>query len=135
MNGRRTREQWLALPPKRCPGCDRTLPRSAFYPNQHKCKPCYTAARVANGSDSASRYQKQRQHRASEPQVQRRGAAAGQLGADPVADQARTGVDFMELAQHELFPGRAYTALTREECGAVRRRALELFAAPEAKSA
>lgn len=38
------------------------------------------------------------------------------------------GVDYTVLAQRALFPGRAYTSLTREECGAVRRRALELMA-------
>jgi hypothetical protein len=38
------------------------------------------------------------------------------------------GVDYTVLAQRVLFPGRAYNQLTRDECGAVRRKALELMA-------
>lgn len=40
-----------------------------------------------------------------------------------------TGPDHMAAAQAELYPGRRYTQLTRDECRAVRWRALELLAA------
>jgi hypothetical protein len=43
--------------------------------------------------------------------------------------QTVPGVDFMVLAQRELFGRRSYKQLTRAQCGAVRRRALELLSA------
>jgi hypothetical protein len=44
------------------------------------------------------------------------------------ATGSEAGVDYTVLAQRALFPGRAYTQLTRAECGAVRRTALALMA-------
>ena len=107
MMPRMRRGEWDALRPKRCPACERVLPRAAFYTSGGKCKPCYIAHR------SAARAKKTE-------------AAAGPRAA---------GRDFMPEPQGRLLPRRSYTALTPAECAAVRRLALELLTATDAREA
>ena len=107
MMPRMRRGEWDALPPKRCPACERVLPRAACYTSGGKCKPCYIAHR------SAARAKKTV-------------ATAGPRAA---------GRDFMPEPQGRLLPRRSYTALTPAECAAVRRLALELLTATDAREA